>query len=117
MKYLIFFMLCCLFHLAEAQGGDSGMSIQKGNSSFIPSTGIQNLYSDLFDFGKAYTMPLPKLSNPYRIPTIDHLPGMFCKMEYRLEKKNKLAPRFRLGSLQYTEWMEGKQEFYARYYK
>lgn len=45
----------------------------------------------------------------------DHLPGFFCKLEYKLEGRSKLAPRFRLGSLNYTEWMEGKGEWYNRY--
>ena len=52
-----------------------------------------------------------------QMPSVNHLPGMFCKLEYQIEKKSKLAPRFRLGSLEYTEWMEGKQDFYAPHYK
>ena len=52
-----------------------------------------------------------------QVPSVNHLPGMFCKLEYQIEKKSKLAPRFRLGSLEYTEWMEGKQDFYAPHYK
>ena len=51
------------------------------------------------------------------MPSVNHLPGVFCKLEYQIEKKSKLAPRFRLGSLEYTEWMEGKQDFYAPHYK
>jgi hypothetical protein len=51
------------------------------------------------------------------MPSLDYLPGLFCKLEYQLESKSKLAPRFRLGSLQYTNWMEGKADFYTRYYK
>lgn len=51
------------------------------------------------------------------IPRADYLPSLFCKLEYQLESKSKLAPRFRLGSLQYTNWMEGKGDFYTRYYK
>jgi len=46
-----------------------------------------------------------------------HLPGMFCKIENRIGIKSKLAPRFRLGSLNYTEWMEGKRDLYSRYWK
>ncbi|MFZ1678311.1 MAG: hypothetical protein WAT91_13615 [Saprospiraceae bacterium] len=46
----------------------------------------------------------------------NHLPGLFCKMEYKIETKSKLAPRFRLGSLNYTNWMEGKGTFYSRYW-
>ncbi len=45
----------------------------------------------------------------------NHLPGLFCKMEYKIETKSKLAPRFRLGSLNYTNWMEGKGSIYSRY--
>lgn len=48
---------------------------------------------------------------------INHLPGMFCKLEYKIETKSILAPRFRLGSLAYTEWMEGKADFSPRYQK
>ena len=60
------------------------------------------------------------LGNSQFFPTIglgatDHLPGFFCKLEYKLEGRSKLAPRFRLGSLNYTEWMEGKGEWYNRY--
>ncbi len=45
----------------------------------------------------------------------NHLPGLFCKMEYKIETKSKLAPRFRLGSLNYTNWMEGKGTYYSKY--
>ncbi len=50
------------------------------------------------------------------IPSFNSLPSLFCKLEYKLETKSKLAPRFRLGSLQYANWMEGKGEYYNRYY-
>ena len=47
----------------------------------------------------------------------NHVSGLFCKIEYKLETKSKLAPRFRLGSVNYTNWMEGKGEWYSRYWK
>ena len=34
--------------------------------------------------------------------------SFFCRTELLIERKSILAPRFRLGSLAYTEWMEGK---------
>jgi hypothetical protein len=49
------------------------------------------------------------------VPSFNSLPSLFCKLEYKLETKSKLAPRFRLGSLQYSNWMEGKGDFYSRY--
>jgi len=47
----------------------------------------------------------------------NHVTGLFCKIEYKLETKSKLSPRFRLGSVNYTNWMEGKGEWYSRYWK
>ena len=71
-----------------------------------------------FDFGllgypspyQTLTVAPLSLSNPF-------MSGMFCKMEYKLESKSKLSPRFRLGSQNYTDWMEGKKEIYTRYWK
>lgn len=43
--------------------------------------------------------------------------GVFCKMEHRIEATSHFAPRFRLGSVNYTDWMEGKKPFFSRYAK
>lgn len=34
--------------------------------------------------------------------------GFFCKKEIQVEQKTKLPLRIRLGSLQYTDWLENK---------
>ena len=34
--------------------------------------------------------------------------GFFCKVESKIERKSKLAPRFRLGSADYVDALEGK---------
>lgn len=71
----------------------------------------------LFDFQQASQTKLIPANKVSSMPSLDYLPSLFCKLEYQLESKSKLAPRFRLGSLQYTNWMEGKADFYTRYYK
>lgn len=34
--------------------------------------------------------------------------GFFCKQELRLEKQVHIPIKFRLGSIEYTNWLEGK---------
>ncbi len=34
--------------------------------------------------------------------------GFFCKKELQIEKRIKIPFKFRLGSVQYCDWMEGK---------
>ena len=85
------------------------------SSVFLPFAN-QNIYFETFDFGSAYTKSLFSGTALLQLPTTDHLPSLFCKLEYKLETKSKLAPRFRLGSLQYANWMEGKVDYCNRYY-
>ncbi len=38
-----------------------------------------------------------------------HLP-FFCEIEHRLEKKGKMGLKFRLGDVQYVDYLEGKRD-------
>jgi hypothetical protein len=36
--------------------------------------------------------------------------GFFCQVEWKIEKETKIPFRFRLGSLAYTDYLEGKDK-------
>ncbi len=102
--------------------GVSAQKVDTSRNSFIDKTSYQFHFQRLFE-NQIQLYPLnpafqfKKPSTLLYLNSTDHLPGLFCKMEYKLETKSKLTPRFRLGSLNYTEWMEGKRELYSRYWK
>jgi hypothetical protein len=83
------------------------------------NTSISMLNSIIVKSGNSYFKPaISQNKNFYPRPSgysvsyhVEPFSGMFCRMEYKIETKSIISPRFRLGSLNYTNWMEGKVSF------
>ena len=110
---------CCFILIAGVSIGQENALVEKYKLDTFKLEGKVLVFpgQSEFNFLSASQSTTFLQSNIYEMPTLNHLPGLFCKLEYQLESKSKLAPRFRLGSLYYTEWMEGKRDYYMRYYK
>ena len=114
---LIIVLACFMFvSVCHAQVNDSITSSDSSSIILLSKNDYHQLFEKHFDFrlihqenSNSFLAPQQiTLSNPF-------MHGMFCKIESDIESLSKVAPRFRLGSLNYTEWMEGKQEIYMRY--
>jgi len=53
---------------------------------------------------KSYTKPTISISPGFYAANL----GFFCKQEIKFEKATKIPFKFRLGSVQQCDWMEGK---------
>ena len=116
LKNLLLCLCCCGLSYVRSSAQVSDVAPDKVNTMRITAVDFQSLLLDQFDFRSSLKpSTTPQFSMLNHAPAVNHLPGMFCKLEYKIETKSKLAPRFRLGSLQYTEWMEGKGNYYMPY--
>lgn len=60
---------------------------------------------------EAHTIPKapPQQLSPIRPDFYAANLGFFCKQEIKFEKSTKISFKFRLGSVQQCDWLEGKQ--------
>jgi len=118
MKNIFAICFFCCSTVSFGQTSEVKSVTPQQDSVLISKNNYQDLFRQNFDFGltaSAYSFQSMSpatihLSNPF-------MSGMFCKFENKFECTTKIAPRFRLGSLNYTNWMEGKTEIYTRYWK
>lgn len=93
----LFLFFCMIFVMAF---GFAQQNIVKANTSkvFIPSYLYPNLWSD------------PKKTPRVVVPSNFYVKnmGFFCKQELKLQAATNLPLKFRLGSVQYCDKMEGK---------
>ena len=66
-------------------------------------------------FALATTVSPQKILPPITVNYYSAHLGFFCKQEIKMEKITKLPFKFRLGSVQQCDWMEGKTN--SLYYK
>ena len=81
----------------------------------IPKNDYQKILNTHFDFTISTSGIKPISFSSFSYPNTC-MSGMFCKMEYKIEKVSMIAPRFRLGSVSYANWMEGKGKVYSKYW-
>jgi hypothetical protein len=106
MKYVL--LLIALIGCAPLIGQATNEKFSIPDS--VPDPFLAELEVNREPFISIYQKNIQILPSPLPSP-------FFCRIESKIESKSKLAPRFRLGSLNYTNWMEGKGEFYSRYWK
>lgn len=92
----IFIAVICLLPATAMQAQSSGR-----DSSY---TG-QNIFS--FQPKRIPTPASPKIQL-VQYPASLINPGFFCRQELKLDRRTPLPLRFRLGSLQYCNWLEQK---------
>jgi len=73
--------------------------VKKGNKYYLGHPFKKNTVQQ-----NCNDQPVPVISNNFYTQNF----GFFCKKELQLEKITKIPFKFRLGSVQQVDWMEGK---------
>ena len=128
-RFCLFCLLCLSFCNADAQsiaernGGITldhfatkrvGLIEMEGNLAALSRAPEESNHPKGIPSGRGLKVSPPSPSLMIQKPVIG-LPvfnsckqPFFCKIESQIERKSRFAPRFRLGSLDYTNWLEQK---------
>ncbi|MBK7884807.1 MAG: hypothetical protein IPJ81_14235 [Chitinophagaceae bacterium] len=109
-KNLFFLFFCTIFVGSGVFGQQKSISSLKSDRKGIGPFSI--LYPDILplntirpDFYKHFPNSITIIRPDYYTQNF----GFFCKKELQLEKIIAVPFKFRVGSLQYCNWMEGKK--------
>lgn len=99
-------ILGCLFSLTNAQIPDIPSPLIENESVFEIKQDIRT---------QVYLRKANSVWNrSIQLPKTSAVGGFFCKSECAADKNSKFTSRFRLGSVVYSEYMEGRKEYYLR---
>lgn len=103
-KFLFF---CMIFVVRAAFGQENGVKFHTDKSSYfrMDTPGLKALRIKKDTTQKnCKDVAVPVISSNFYTQNF----GFFCKKELQLEKVTKIPFKFRLGSVQQVDWMEGK---------
>lgn len=90
-------------------GGNQTQLPFLGSSSILHTTGLKRDIQKVS--GGFSVLPLFRISDIYKTtplsPFLEQL-GFFCKKEVQLDRLTPMPVRFRLGSMEYVNWLEQK---------
>ena len=98
-KVIFFFFYFCASTLLAQK--NIGISL---NNKALYIFKNENIIKNTIKNSKALTKPIPTIPLAYDYNKL----AFFCKLEVRCDKQTTTPIRFRLGSLQYANFLEGK---------
>jgi len=105
MKHFILTMLFILF----LGGLSAQIGIQIDNVTYkVHETDLSTVEEAIPHLTQIFK-PIAPLTQVLKTDYQKHL-AFFCRVEVKLEKSTKLPIKFRLGDVQYVDWLEGKRE-------
>lgn len=81
------------------------LSAQQNQLKYNPSKDFKNIFHSGFSPDRSQVYPTMSVPANFYVKNL----GFFCQKELKLEAATKIPFRFRLGSLNYCDRMEGKR--------
>ena len=83
----------------------NAVSAQENPLKDTASKGFKNLPRLYFSPNSSFNYPIKPVSADFYVKNL----GFFCKQELKFAATTKIPLKFRIGSVNYCDWMEGKK--------